>query len=185
MRAEEREKVQTVADIRLTPMPRQSRTDIKGVAERIREARRNVPPARTLLVAETGIDGSGKGFVASRIVTELRTGGLRAEPINIDGWLNLPNARFNDSNPADHFYEHAIRFEELFTQLVLPLRNARSLRLEADFAEETATKYRRHVYRTIYFPAQRLHFRRDHPKTTATLILDNDPRLLSRGAASV
>ena len=38
------------------------------------------------------------------------------------------------------------RFEELFTQLVLPLRDARSLRLEADFAEETATEYRRHVY---------------------------------------
>jgi len=79
-------------------------------------------------------------------VTELRTGGLRAEPINIDGWLNLPGARFNDSNPADHYYEHAIRFEELFTQLVLPLRDARSLRLEADFTEETATEYRRHIY---------------------------------------
>jgi uridine kinase len=85
-------------------MTRQSRTDITVVARRIREARRNAPAARSLLVAVTGIDGSGKGFVASRIVTELRTGGLRAEPINIDGWLNLPGARFNDSNPADHYY---------------------------------------------------------------------------------
>src|SRR4029453_9775413 len=127
-------------------MPRQSTTDITVVSKRIQEARRNAPPARTLLVAVTGIDGAGKGFVASRIVPELRTGGLRAEPINIDGWLNLPGTRFNDSNPADHFYEHAIRFEELFTQLVLPLRDARLLRLEADFAEETATEYRRHVY---------------------------------------
>ena len=228
--------MQTVADITLTTMPRQSRTDITAVCERIREARRNAPAVRSLLVAVTGIDGSGKGFVASRIVTELRTGGLRAEPINIDGWLNLPGTRFNDSNPADHFYEHAIRFEELFTRLVLPLRDARSVRLEAEFAEETATEYRRHVYeftdldvvvlegiyllkrafvghydlsvwiecsfetaleravaraqeglppdetihayRTIYFPAQRLHFRRDNPKTTATIILGNDPRLL-------
>jgi uridine kinase len=119
---------------------------------------------------------------------------------------------------------------------VLPLRDARSIRLEADFAEETATEYRRHVYeftdlhvlllegiyllkrtlvghydlsvwlecsfdtaleravaraqerlppdetiqayRTIYFPAQRLHFRRDNPKTAATIIVGNDPRLL-------
>jgi len=127
-------------------MPRQSTTDITAVVERIREARRNAPAPRSLLVAVTGIDGSGKGFVASRIVRELRCGGLQAEPINIDGWLNLPGIRFNDSNPAEHFYEHAIRFEELFTQLVLPLRDARSLRLEADFAEETATEYRRHVY---------------------------------------
>jgi uridine kinase len=154
------------------------------------------------------------------------------------GWLNLPSVRFNDSNPAGHFYEHAIRFEELFTQLVLPLRDSRSIRLEADFAEETATEYRRrgyeftyldvvvlegiyllkrayveyydlsvwidcscptaleravaraqegmppdetmHAYRTIYFPAQRLHFRRDNPKTNATIIVGNDPRLLTR-----
>ena len=213
-------------------------TDITAVCKRIREARRNAPAERSLLVAVTGIDGSGKGFVASRIVAELRAGGLRAEPINIDGWLNLPAIRFNDANPADHFYEHAIRFEELFTQLVLPLRDARSLRLEMDFAEETATGYRRHVYefsdldvivlegiyllkqafvkhydlsvwiecsfetaleravsraqeglspdqtvhayRTIYFPAQQLHFRRDTPKTAATIILGNDRRLSSR-----
>jgi len=190
----------------------------------------------------TGIDGSGKGFLASEIVSELRTRGLRAEAINIDGWLNLPCVRFNDSNPADHFYEHAIRFEELFTQLVLPLRDARSIRLEADVAEETATEYRRHVYeftdldvvvlegiyllkrayvgyydlsvwidcsfetaleraiaraqeglppdetihayRTIYFPAQQLHLRRDNPKTTATIILGNDPRLLTGARSS-
>jgi uridine kinase len=123
-----------------------TQTGITGVADRIREARRNAPRARALLVAVTGIDGSGKRFIASRIATTLTTAGLRAEPINIDGWLNLPAARFNDSNPADHFYKHAIRFEELFTQLVLPLRDARSLRLEADFAEETSTEYRRHVY---------------------------------------
>jgi hypothetical protein len=65
--------VQAVSAVRLTAMTRQSRTDITGVAERIREARRKAQ-SRSLLVAVTGIDGSGKGFVASRIVTELRTG---------------------------------------------------------------------------------------------------------------
>jgi hypothetical protein len=37
---------------------------------------------------------------------------------------------------------------------------------------------RRRACRTIYFPAQRLHFRRDNPEITATIILGNDPRLL-------
>lgn len=228
--------MRTAADTTPAAMPRQSGTDITAVSERIREARRSTPAARGLLVAVTGIDASGKGFVASRIVAELRAGGLRAEAINIDGWLNLPGIRFSDSKPADHFYEHAIRFEDLFTQLVLPLRDTRSLRLEADVAEETATEYRRrvyefsdldvivlegiyllkrafvrhydlsvwiecsfetaleraiaraqeglapdgtvHAYRTIYFPAQQLHFRRDNPMTTATIIHGNDPRLL-------
>ena len=34
----------------------------------------------------------------------------------------------------------------MFSQLVLPLREQRSLRIVADYAEETATEYRRHVY---------------------------------------
>ena len=33
------------------------------------------------------------------------------------------------------------------------------------------------AYRTIYFPAQEIHFRRDSPKTEATLIVNNDARL--------
>ena len=66
--------------------------------------------------------------------------------IGIDGWLNLPPARFDPLNPAAHFYEHAIRFDEMFERLVSPLRDRRSIRLEADWAEETATAYRRHVY---------------------------------------
>lgn len=118
---------------------------------------------------------------------------------------------------------------------MLPLRESRSIRLEADFAEETAATYRRHVYdyvdidvillegifllkrefvchydlsvwihctfetaleraiarsqegldasatttayRTIYFPAQEIHFERDRPETSASMRLTNDSRL--------
>jgi len=67
--------------------------------------------------------------------------------INIDGWLNLPARRFSQDRPGEHFYEHAIRFEELFDQLVLPLRARRTHEVVADFAEETATAYRPHAYR--------------------------------------
>jgi uridine kinase len=34
----------------------------------------------------------------------------------------------------------------LFTQLVLPLRDRRSIHLDADYAEETASEYRKHRY---------------------------------------
>ena len=219
-------------------MPRQSRAESRAVVERIREARRNAPAARSLLVAVTGIDGLGKGFAASRIVAELRTAGLRAEPINIDGWLNLPGARFNDSNPADHFYKHGIVSRSCSLSLCcrfatpghfvwkrtsrkkpprrigamsrvlgpgrdcarghLPaqagiraaLRPLNLDRVQLRTALECAVARAQeglppdetmHAYRTTYFPAQQLHFRRDNPKTTATLILGNDPRLLSRG----
>jgi len=71
---------------------------------------------------------------------------LRVALINIDGWLNLPPVRFNPSNPAEHFYRHAIRFDEMFDRLVLPLRDRRSVCVEADFTEEKAASYRRHLY---------------------------------------
>jgi uridine kinase len=210
-------------------------SDLHNVVTHILDARHSVPAARAVLAAITGIDGCGKGYVTARIVNRLQAEGLRAAAVNIDGWLNLPNRRFDPSNPGEHFYLHAIRFDEMFAQLVLPLRDRRSLRCEADYAEEMATKYRRHVYffedidvivlegiyllkrayqpyydlscwiecsfdtaleraifraqeglppeetvrayRTIYFPAQEVHFQRDAPKAAATLIVNNDARL--------
>ena len=34
------------------------------------------------------------------------------------------------------------------------------------------------AYETIYFPAQRIHFERDEPRSGADLVLGNDPRLV-------
>ena len=64
----------------------------------------------------------------------------------MDGWLNLPSTRFSRLNPAEHFYVHALRLDTMFTDLVLPLCRHRSHCLVAQFAEETATTYREHVY---------------------------------------
>ncbi len=208
---------------------------LQTVVDEILDARSSIPTQRSVLTALTGIDGCGKGYVTARIVDALQTKGVRAAAINVDGWLNLPNRRFDASNPAEHFYLHAIRFEEMFTQLILPLRDHRSLRVVADYTEETAAEYRRHVYefedvdvivlegiyllkrsfwayydmsiwiecsfdtaleravsraqeslspeqtirayRTIYFPAQEIHFYRDNPKAGATLIVNNDAGL--------
>lgn len=210
-------------------------TTLQTVVDEILDARSSIPSQRSVLTAITGIDGCGKGYVTARIVDALQTKGVGAVAINIDGWLNLANRRFDASNSAEHFYLHAIRFEEMFAQLILPLRDHRSLRIVADYAEETATEYRRHVYefedvdvialegiyllkrafhahydlsiwiecsfdtaleraisraqeglppeetirayRTIYFPAQEIHFQRDNPKAGATLIVNNDARL--------
>lgn len=211
----------------------------RGLAElvaRVRARRRTLAPQRSLLVALSGIDASGKGFMAARLAEALEAAGLAVGVIGIDAWLRLPHERFASVDPAGHYYRHALRFEELFHDLVLPLRERRSIRLEADFAEETATSYRRrvwqyhdldvivlegvfllkrqfqdgrydlaawvecsfetaleralargqeglppeataHAYRTLYFPAQQLHFALDRPRAAAELALLNDPRL--------
>ena len=119
---------------------------LESVIDEILKLRRSIPAQRSVLVAITGIDGCGKGYVTSRIVDGLRKKGLRAVAINVDGWLNLPDKRFDASNPAEHFYLHAIRFEELFAELVLPLRDLRSLRVVTNHAEETSTEYKRRAY---------------------------------------
>src|SRR5438105_105774 len=120
--------------------------NLQDAVESIIDVRRIVSPQRSVLVAVSGIDGGGKGYVTARIVSALEAAGIRTAGINIDGWLNLPHKRFNSADPAAHFYRHAIRFDALFAELVLPLRERRSLRLEADYAEETADDYRKHLY---------------------------------------
>ena len=196
------------------------------------ERRRTIPTSRSLLVGLSGIDGSGKGYLANQIVPRLWQASVHAVSINVDGWLNLPHVRFNPKSPATNFYRHAIRFEEMFDQLVLPLRDSRSCSVVANSASETGSAFEKlqyqfndvdvivlegiflfkqdyvdnfdlkiwidcsfetalaralsrrqeqlsptetiHAYESIYFPAQRLHLRQDHPRDKADLVLQND-----------
>lgn len=112
----------------------------------IATARAAVPASRALLVAISGIDGSGKGHVSARLAAALRRRGWRTAVLNVDGWLRLPAERFSDANPGGHFYRNALRFDEMFSSLVLPLRDQRRVRVTMDFVEETAAQSRRHTY---------------------------------------
>lgn len=119
---------------------------IDDLVGRILRQRESLPERQSLLVGVSGIDGSGKGYVARQIEERLSLHAIVTANINVDGWLNLPEKRFSTINPAEHFYEHAIRFKELFADLLLPLRAEGSINLVADFTEETAGTYRPHTY---------------------------------------
>lgn len=122
---------------------------VRGLQEAVEQIlfkRENLSPQHCLLVGISGIDGSGKGFISHRIGEALQEHGLRVANLNVDGWLNLPHVRFNRENPGEHFYLHAIRFQELFSRLVLPLKKTRTTNLLADYVEETAVEYRKHQY---------------------------------------
>jgi len=120
-----------------------------AVVDTIEMLRRATPSSRSLLVAVTGIDGSGKGYVAELMTVTLKARGLRTVNINVDGWLSLPSVRFSEKDPATHFYVNALRFGDMFATLVRPLRDQRSIRVEADFVEETDVEYRRHLYEFV------------------------------------
>jgi uridine kinase len=117
---------------------------VERAIEAIRRARARVPARRSVLVALSGIDASGK--LATRLAAALEVRGIRTAVLGVDGWLNLPPVRFDPERPAEAFYERAIRFEEMFGTLVLPFRDARACYVVADYTEETATAYRRHTY---------------------------------------
>ena len=66
--------------------------------------------------------------------------------ISADDWLNLPYVSINPDNYAEHFYEHAIRFDEMFERLIVPLRQNREINITADCADAKATTYREQCY---------------------------------------
>lgn len=214
---------------------------VAAVLDAVLARRASHPPAMALLVGLSGIDGSGKGYLSSHLISALTVRNLNAAAINVDGWLNLPPIRFDSQRPGENFYENALRLDELFARLVLPLRETRSAHVTMEWVEETATAsrpytyhfenldvivlegaylfkraYRKHfdlavwvdcswetalersvarsqeglppdetvrAYRTIFFPAEVIHFARDNPRGAADMIVPNDHKLLERGAA--
>jgi uridine kinase len=121
-------------------------TELSAILDEIVSRHAVHPSAMAFLVGLSGIDGCGKGYIAAKLVEALSARKVRASVIPIDGWLNLPQLRFDPDRPAENFYENALRLDELFGKLVLPLRSARSARVTMDLVEETATTYAAHTY---------------------------------------
>lgn len=120
--------------------------NIAELAKAIEQKRLEVPAKRSMLVGISGIDGSGKGHVAGHLSRELELRGCRIAAIKADGWLNLPKVRFDRYDLPGNFYRNGLRLDEMFTQLVLPLRDNRSISFVADLAEETASEFTNHAY---------------------------------------
>jgi uridine kinase len=120
--------------------------NVEGICDVILKRRAGMQSDRALLVGISGIDASGKGYVATQIAAALEADRYRVALINVDGWLNLPTVRFAGHNQGEHFYRHALRLDEMFEQLIEPLKDTRAADLMMDFAEETANEFRRHQY---------------------------------------
>lgn len=117
---------------------------ITELTRRLMMKRSEIPAQRSVLAGISGIDACGKGFITSRIAERLP--GHKIAVINVDGWLNLPQIRFDSDRPAENFYENAIRLGEMFDKLILPLRETRNTSITIDQAEETATEFHPHRY---------------------------------------
>jgi len=106
--------------------------NIDQVIEIITFRRQEFSPQASLLAAISGIDGSGKSTMARQVVERLKSQGLIVALIGLDAWHHLPEKRFNQDAPAQHFYNYAFRFDELFELLINPLRHNRSTHLTVE-----------------------------------------------------
>ncbi|PYK35961.1 MAG: uridine kinase [Verrucomicrobia bacterium] len=116
------------------------------VISEILARRADASAKRAVLVGISGIDASGKGFITEKIAKRLQESGSRVAMINADDWLNLPEVCLSRHNPAEHFYEHAMRLDEMFNRLIVPLKEKRSISLLAECADAKTTVYRKHLY---------------------------------------
>ncbi|MGD1717068.1 uridine kinase family protein [Dapis sp. BLCC M172] len=105
---------------------------MENLINTLSEKSQNTKP---LMVAVSGIDGSGKGYIGSQINSSLQEIGINSYLIGIDGWLELPEKRFSNTNPAEHFYNNGLRFTEMFSTLVAPLQQTGSIDLIANHAD--------------------------------------------------
>jgi len=96
---------------------------------------------RALLVAISGIDASGKGSLASRLSTNLKRLGMNVATIGIDPWQTPPALRREAADPAEHFYLHGYRFEDLFDRVIEPLRRDRALDLEVELLDPAGLRF--------------------------------------------
>jgi uridine kinase len=124
-------------------MARESVQGVVRAAESIITVRNRIGEDRAAVIALSGIDGSGKTRLATAIGEELGKHDLSVALLGVDAWLDLPVRRFNPEALGRHFYEHGIRFQSLFSEVVIPLARKRSLIVSFDRAEETATSFRR------------------------------------------
>lgn len=103
--------------------------NIKDLADSILQKQSELLVDRGFLVAVSGIDGSGKGYITEKLINALNHQNIHAISINLDAWHKLPTERFNPQHAALHFYHHAFNFDDLFQQLILPLKSQRMINL--------------------------------------------------------
>lgn len=103
-----------------------------GTAARIADAAAACQPRpgnQATLIGISGIDASGKSTLARKVGEQLNLRNVPSAALSID-WFHtdasvrfLPPSRVHEppESHAEHFFHHAFRWDELFTQVVNPL----------------------------------------------------------------
>lgn len=98
----------------------------------IKEQHSQRESGKALVVAISGIEGSGKRALTEKIAQALTLDGLNVAVIHTDDWEACKGIRFNVMNSPEEYYLNAYRFDEMFEELVLPLKLFGSIKTTID-----------------------------------------------------
>lgn len=101
----------------------------------------------SVVVAISGIDGSGKTTLAQCLYSSMSDVGHNAVLVNLDDWHHRAEIRFNKDNWAGNYYENAYRFDELFHELIAPLKYSKAVNLTLDLLDATSDVFRPRNFR--------------------------------------
>lgn len=120
--------------------------DIPSLTEKVVEAFSFHNRSSAFTVAISGIDASGKGHTTKLLQEELERRGYSFANINIDPWQNPISIRLKEENAAENFYNHVFRWDDVFEQLILPLKMNKSICLQTKLIRTDTDEYYSHTY---------------------------------------
>ena len=88
----------------------------------IKEQYNSKESTKAQVIAISGIEGSGKRELTEKIADALKLDGLNVAVIHTDDWEASKDIRFNIMNSPEEYYLNAYRFDEMFEELILPLK---------------------------------------------------------------
>ena len=77
---------------------------------------------KALVVAISGIEGGGKRELAAKTAELLRLHGVRVAVVRGADWEAPKDIRFNVMNSPEEYYLNAYRYDEMFEELIIPLK---------------------------------------------------------------
>jgi len=77
---------------------------------------------KALIIALSGIEGSGKRELSQKIANYLVLDGIRVAVVHGADWEASKDVRFNVMNSPEEYYLGAYRYDEMFENLILPLK---------------------------------------------------------------
>ena len=119
---------------------------ISELADNIIEKLKIHSSTNTFTVGISGIDASGKGYITGFLQKELEKRNYKVANINVDPWQNPIPIRLQKEDPAENFYKNVFRWDNFFSQLIVPLRTSRHIYLQTTLIRTDGDFYYSFIY---------------------------------------